>query len=149
MNKRNTIQKQLILNAMNQMEDHPTADEVYQKIAVSYPGISKATVYRNLGTLTEDGLILKLNVPGAADKYDRSTHAHYHAVCSRCGKFIDLETGRPLRIDIDDTAMKDFTIEEYTILFKGICMECKNGQTENTSNDVFNIEFKKSKGEKA
>ncbi len=139
MNKRKTIQKQIILNTVNQSVNHPTAEEVYKQIILSFPGISKATVYRNLGSMVEEGLIQKLDIPGAADKYDRSTYVHYHAICSICGKCIDLEMDHPPRIDMDQPVMKDFTIEEYIILFKGICKNCDK-KKENTSDDVFNIE---------
>ena len=125
MNKRNTIQKQLVLHTVSRMTDHPTAEEVYRQIIVSFPGISKATVYRNLGGLVTDGLLQKLNIPGAADKYDRSTQAHYHAICNHCGKFFDLTMDRPPRIDLSHSGMKDFVIEECIVLFKGTCKDCE------------------------
>ena len=50
-NSRNTIQRQLVLSAVRQLQNHPTADEVYQKVQKSCPTISRATVYRNLKLL--------------------------------------------------------------------------------------------------
>lgn len=143
MNKRNTIQKQLVLNAVNQSGNHPTAEEVYKRILVSYPGISKATVYRNLASLADDRLILKLNIPGAADKYDRSTHTHYHAICRQCGMFFDIDIGNLPGIDLRDADLKDFTLDGYEILFKGTCKACMDRQGRKPSKDVFNIDSKK------
>lgn len=137
-NKRNTIQKQLVLLAIGQLQDHPTAEDVYKQILLSYPGISKATVYRNLGTLVEDGTILKLSVPCSADKYDRTTRAHYHAICNVCGKFVDLKTENPPHINIEDSTAEDFKIEECVILFKGTCRDCKNPHMENPPEGDFN-----------
>ncbi len=57
MEKRNTIQKQLVLDAVFRLANHPTAEEVYAEVARSHPTVSKATVYRNLGSLSEDGLL--------------------------------------------------------------------------------------------
>ena len=54
-NSRNTIQRQLVLSAVRQLQNHPTADEVYQKVQKSCPTISRATVYRNLKLLAEEG----------------------------------------------------------------------------------------------
>lgn len=31
-NSRNTIQRQLVLSAVRQLQNHPTADEVYQEV---------------------------------------------------------------------------------------------------------------------
>lgn len=48
MAKRNTIQRSLVLEAVNKLHCHATADEVYEEIIKEHPTISKATVYRNL-----------------------------------------------------------------------------------------------------
>lgn len=44
-NSRNTIQRQLVLSAVRQLQNHPTADEVYQEVQKNCPTISRATVY--------------------------------------------------------------------------------------------------------
>ena len=51
MQTRNTIQRQIVLQAVNQLHNHPTADAIYAFIAAQHPTISKATVYRNLNQL--------------------------------------------------------------------------------------------------
>ena len=56
--KRNTIQRQLVIAAVRFLADHPTADEVYERITMEYPDISKVTVYRNLNSLVESGLLV-------------------------------------------------------------------------------------------
>ena len=70
MEKRNTIQKQLVLDAVFRLANHPTAEEVYAEVARSHPSVSKATVYRNLGSLSEDGLLRHIKMPGGADRFD-------------------------------------------------------------------------------
>ena len=51
MAKRNTIQRQLVIAAVRFLANHPTAEEVYDRITMEYPDISKGTVYRNLNSL--------------------------------------------------------------------------------------------------
>ncbi|MDD6887427.1 MAG: transcriptional repressor, partial [bacterium] len=43
--KRNTIQRALVLEAVQRLHCHPTADEVYAVVAAEHPNISRATVY--------------------------------------------------------------------------------------------------------
>lgn len=62
MAKRNTIQRQLVIAAVRFLADHPTAEEVYDRITMEYPDISKGTVYRNLNSLVESGLLSKVSV---------------------------------------------------------------------------------------
>ena len=70
MAKRNTIQRQLVIAAVRFLADHPTAEEVYDRITMEYPDISKGTVYRNLNSLVESGLLGKVSVPSGADRFD-------------------------------------------------------------------------------
>ena len=39
MTKRNTIQRQLVIAAVRFLADHPTAEEVYDRITMEYPDI--------------------------------------------------------------------------------------------------------------
>ena len=57
--KRNTIHKEIILNAVNELACHVTSETVYDYIHEKYPHISKSTVYRNLRSLADDHLIKK------------------------------------------------------------------------------------------
>ncbi len=125
MTRRNTIQKQLVLNSVKKLMNHPTADEVYCNIVDSYPGISKATVYRNLNHLADEGFLLKISVPGAADKYDASLHSHYHAICRYCSTFIDLPVDNPVKVDLMGPVMKENKVSDFIILFNGVCGSCR------------------------
>ena len=60
MNNRNTIQRQLVLDTVRSMHNHPDAEQVYSEIVKEHPHISKATVYRNLNLLSEQGQIKKV-----------------------------------------------------------------------------------------
>ena len=55
MKNRNTLQRRLVLETVRRMRNHPTAEEIYLAIAAENPLISKATVYRNLKLLSEQG----------------------------------------------------------------------------------------------
>ena len=63
MERRNTIQKALILRAVCELKRHLTADEVYEFVKKDHPSIGKGTVYRNLAILAEEGAIRKVEVP--------------------------------------------------------------------------------------
>ena len=73
MQTRNTVQRQIVLQAVRSLHDHPTADSVYAVVAAEHPSISKATVYRNLNQLALQGEILRVPVPTGADRFDFNT----------------------------------------------------------------------------
>lgn len=126
MERKNTIQKELVLNAVNSMRRHVTAEEVYEYIKSDYPTIGKGTVYRNLGILADENKIRKVEIPGGADRFDFTLKKHYHVKCIGCGNVFDIdmdETNNPASFIKDSHGMK---LLDYDILFKGICVDCRN-----------------------
>ena len=53
--KRNTIQRQLVIAAVRFLADHPTADEVYERITMEYPDISRERCTATLTRLWKAG----------------------------------------------------------------------------------------------
>lgn len=123
--KRNTIQRALVLEAVNELKCHATADQIYNAIVNEHPHISRGTVYRNLNQLSESGEIRKLEIPDGADRFDHRCHDHYHARCLKCGQVFDVEMEyiKDLEKKIKDT--HGFEFSGHDIMFKGICPECK------------------------
>lgn len=123
--KRNTIQRALVLKAVNTLQCHATVEEIYSLVVKEYPNISKVTVYRNLNQLAENGEIRKLEVPGDADRFDHLCHDHYHARCLKCGRVFDVDMDY---IEDLEKRIKDahgFEFSGHDLMFKGICPDCK------------------------
>ena len=57
----------MVLDAVNEMHRHVTADQIYTFIKEKYPSIGRGTVYRNLGILVEEGKVRKVEVPDGSD----------------------------------------------------------------------------------
>ena len=125
MTTRNTIQRLLVYEAVNKLQCHATADEVYNSIVKEHPNISRATVYRNLNLLSETGEIRKIEIPGGADRFDHRCHDHCHVKCEKCGRLFDVDmeyiTGLEKNINNDH----GFRFTGYDILFRGICPDCQ------------------------
>ena len=128
MKTRNTIQRQLVLNSVVQLGDHPTAEEVYERVRSIYPDISLATVYRNLNLLAETGRLLKISVPGAADRFDHNNLPHYHLKCSRCGRLFDLPLAYRPSLDEEARQNSGCSVTGHEIIFHGFCPDCKGGE---------------------
>lgn len=123
--KRNTIQRSLVLEAVNRLQCHATAEEIYDAISREHPHISRGTVYRNLKQLSETGEIRKLEVPGSADHYDHRTHNHYHARCLKCGKVFDVEMDYMEDLERSIRDAHGFDIRGHDIMFRGVCPACQ------------------------
>ena len=88
--RRNTIQKDLVRNAVCEMKRHVTANEVYEFVKESCPTIGKGTVYRNLDILVEEGDLRKVEVPDGPNRFDLTLKNHYHVRCVNCGEISDV-----------------------------------------------------------
>ena len=126
MAKRNTIQRQLVIAAVRSLANHPTAEEVYECITKEYPDISKGTVYRNLNSLVESGLLGKISVPSGADRFDHILARHYHIKCTHCGKFMNVENFEYIP-DLEEkvAALTGYKMDHHDIVFSGICPDCQ------------------------
>ena len=120
--ERQTIQKKLVYDTVCAMCNHPTAQEVFEKLHEEHPTVSRATVYRVLNVLAEQGRILKIPVADTADHFDYNTKTHVHYACRRCGTVGDVEIEAPsLYLP---PATDGYRLEGYTILYHGLCGEC-------------------------
>ena len=100
-----TVQRRVILEEIRSAGTHPSTDELYLAVRRRLPDISMATVYRNLETLAEHGLIRRLWEVGAPRRYDGELRDHYHVVCEQCGR-------------VDD-------VQGYRLGFYGLCPNCR------------------------
>jgi Fe2+ or Zn2+ uptake regulation protein len=122
---KNTIQRAKIIEYLKSVKTHPKAEEVYTALRKDIPGISLATVYRNLNLLTDHGDIIKLELNGKSH-FDGQACNHVHCICTRCGKIID-----EMREDVVKQALlkvksNDFTPSCATVIIKGYCKKCNN-----------------------
>ena len=117
-------QRESIIKYLSASKEHPTADMVYDSIREEYPNISLGTVYRNLALLHEEGRILKIEAPGQPDRFDYNVDPHYHFVCRKCGRVIDLPIDSLGNIDEIAGARFDGKIQGHYCLFYGLCPDC-------------------------
>ena len=128
--RRNTIQKKLVLDAVQSLQNHPTAEEVYRHIIKTYKNISKGTVYRNLNMLVEEDVIQKVMVMDGADRFDHTMTDHNEIRSDLCGNVYDVpaEAGeladRMISMDTDFLKKSGFTVSGHEIIFRGICPYC-------------------------
>ena len=124
MQVRHTIQKDIIYAALCALRNHPTADAVCNEVQRQYPSVSRATVYRVLNAMAEQGKILRLSVDGA-DHYDHQTYRHHHVQCTCCGRVDDVETKVIGDMTAAVTNSCGYMITDASLLFHGICQSCQ------------------------
>ncbi len=120
-----TSQRRLILGAVLDLGNHPTADQIHDAVARRLPGISRTTVYRTLETLVRMEVITKTCHPGSVVRYDRRTEIHHHLICLRCDAVIDFSDEHLDSIRMPDTSTVGFELSDYRVQLRGICQRCR------------------------
>lgn len=122
---RTTKQKRVILDILQNTNTHPTADWIYQEARQVLPDISLGTVYRNLNLLKKLGKIQELNYGSGQSRYDGNPENHYHFVCEKCSRVLDLDL--PVVSTLDEQIARDygFKVFHHRLEFYGLCKDCQ------------------------
>ena len=118
------MQRQLIFNALKELNKHATAEQVYEHVALQHSSISKATVYRNLSQMAESGEILNIGNFYGSTHYDHNCHEHYHFICEDCKQIFDV-SGTFADVINRIRTTDEIEITSCLVSFSGLCRECK------------------------
>lgn len=119
-----TKQREVVLQVIRQDIEHLTANEVFDKAKQILPGISFATVYNSLRYLKEAGLIAEISFGNGASRFDSMTSRHDHAICTKCGKLVDMHLELPETIVNQASEFSGFKPESLELTLRGLCPDC-------------------------
>lgn len=119
-----TKQREVVLQVIRDAREHLTANEVFSAAKEILPSISFATVYNSLRYLKEVGHIAEIQFGNGASRFDRMTHRHDHAICTRCGKLVDIEMEHPKELITRAAKYSKFKPESLEFTLRGICPDC-------------------------
>lgn len=130
---RRTKQRQLVLEAVQVSDDHPTAAQVYQRVRRRYPGIAYATIYNALRWWVERGELREFTFGDAAARYDRNCGRHDHVICTRCGNLLDVSVSLPRKILERVRRHTGVEINSHHVQFLGLCPDCAPRRSKRSS----------------
>jgi Fe2+ or Zn2+ uptake regulation protein len=119
-----TKQRREVFEVLTAQRDHPTATEVFMRVKEKVPGISLATVYNCLETLTHSGLVRQVNLDRAPSRYcpNLEDHAHFH--CESCGHISDITINDPCALQAALDLPSGSQVHRTEIALRGHCPAC-------------------------
>lgn len=118
-----TPQRVAILKEI-QSAGHATVDEIYERILEIYPSISLATIYKNLTSMCEVGILNEIKPPLQKQRYELNHIRHAHLICQVCGSLKDID------LDLKDLSLSKldsgFEVTNVNIAIYGVCKDCKD-----------------------
>jgi Fur family ferric uptake transcriptional regulator len=109
------------------VHEHPhiDTDAVIGRVRADLGSVSHQAVYDVLRTLTQAGLVRRIQPAGATARYEaRVDDNHHHVVCRSCGAIADVDCAvghTPCLTASDDHG---FVVEEAEVVYWGTCPDC-------------------------
>lgn len=119
-----TKQREEVFDVLVHDKNHPTATDVFVAVKDKLPGISLATVYNCLETLTACGAVNQVNLDRSPTRYCANLAEHVHFYCESCEAVFDAPPQKRLQPQELWHLPEGSRIEKLDIALRGRCPEC-------------------------
>ena len=141
-----TAQRLAVLRAVSG-RPHSTADDIDKVVRAEIGAISRQAVYDALGTLTDTGLIRRIQPARSPARYeDRVDENHHHLVCRTCGRTVDVDCAVGNRPCLEAADDHGFTIDEAEVIYWGSCPVCQEAAAATVMHESDTISHMSSRG---
>ena len=141
MGLRNTRPRRLIAEKLAEFaaaERDFATDELWAELKQADPELGRATVFRSVDLLVEQGILDRVAFADGTHRYrvcgGDGTHHHHHMTCTRCRRVIEVEACLPPELLEAIGRTTGFSLEGHTIELFGRCPAC--GELNNTASQT-------------
>lgn len=128
-----TPQRIEIYRVLAATDEHPDAETIFCRVRMRFPTISFNTVYQNLKTLQEKGLVARTDTPVARTRLDANVTPHHHFVCERCGAIRDVFCRAYDRLPLPRNAEAIGLVRLVRVEVRGVCNACRTNASRKQS----------------
>ena len=119
-----TAQRLAVLRAVSE-RPHSTADDIDGIVRAKLGAISRQAVYDALGTLTDKGLLRRIQPAGSAARFEnRVGDNHHHLICRICNQMLDVDCAVGYTPCLTAASDSGYEIDEAEVIYWGRCPEC-------------------------
>ena len=117
-----TPQRLAIAEAVLNSTDHPSVQQIFERVRDHFPSMTLATIYSTLGVLQRSGLIQELPFQKMS-RYEANMEPHVNLVCIQCETVIDTDTGQDAVLRLRNRISKEsqFEFACQRVAFYGWC----------------------------
>lgn len=117
-----TPQRIAVLEAVYNMEDHPSSEKIIDFVRQKHLHLATGTVYKILDVLLENQLIKRIKTDKDSMRYEANLEKHHHLYCDDTGTikdYTDLELDRILESYFRQHEIPGFEINEVRLQVNG------------------------------
>jgi Fur family ferric uptake transcriptional regulator len=123
---KHTRQREAILDAFLDAEEHLTSEELFQRVREDHPNIGYTTVYRTMKLLCDAGLAIERHFEDGVTRYEIEHEHHDHLVCTKCGKIIEFECSMIEKAQNQIADHYGFRVLRHRHELYGHCSSCRD-----------------------
>jgi Fe2+ or Zn2+ uptake regulation protein len=113
-----SAQRMAVADYVLYTNEHPSADLVWNRVRVSFPWISRATVYNTLNLFVEKGLLRALDLADNAVVFDPMLEKHHHFVDEEDGSIHDVPWDKVQVCNIE--GLRGYVVRDYQVVMHGV-----------------------------
>ena len=134
--KYKTKQRDILIKYLQKSNGHVTAGDVCEYLREQGASIGQSTVYRQLESLVDEGIINKYIIDGTSpacfEYIGDACHADpgvcFHCKCEKCGKLIHMHCDELEEIQHHLFEEHGFKINPMRTVFYGLCETCMEAE---------------------
>ncbi len=119
-----THQRQVIYEAVMTLHGHPSPELIYQRTRKKIPSISLATVYKNIRTFLDSGMLREVSMHHGSLRVEPNHDPHHHLVCVNCKSITDLDEAKLAPLRFRGKLPRGFRVKRVAIDVLGVCGTC-------------------------
>ena len=124
-----TPQRMAVLKVLIGNKEHPSAEQIYERVKVDFPMTSLATIYKTVALLKGMGEVLEIDLGTDGARYDGGDpHPHPHLICIECGSIIDVDATDLSELPQEVARRTGYRIVSHRFDFFGICPQCQENE---------------------
>jgi Fur family zinc uptake transcriptional regulator len=118
-----TDKRELILNMFEETDKYLTARDLLDVLKKDHPGMSYDTIYRNLATFVELGILEETELNGERNfrMHCDVDHHHHHFICMECGSVKEVSH---CPMEKMEQLLPGYMIEAHKFEIYGKCPDC-------------------------
>ena len=122
-----TPQRTAVLEEIIKDKGHRESEEIYLALKKRGQSVSRATVYRTMDILVNNGFARKMNLGDGRARYESKVNSphHDHLVCMDCGLIVEFMDQKIEDLQDEIAIQYEFQLKRHIHQLFGLCKKCQ------------------------
>ena len=122
-----TPQRTAVLEEIIKDKGHRESEEIYLALKKREQHVSRATVYRTMDILVNNGFARKMNLGDGRARYESKVNSphHDHLVCMDCGLIVEFMDQKIEDLQDEIAIQYEFQLKRHIHQLFGLCKKCQ------------------------